>query len=99
MARRWGVAFAAVLMLATGCGVEVQRVANAYDYAAGYLSGQNVQRSGEDKAAGCAEQFLSYEAAMDERPNAQVKEHFSQGCADGFDDVDPAMWPGDQAKP
>ena len=40
-----------------------------------------------------------YEAAMDESPNAKVREYFTQGCADGFDGVDPAMWPEGQAKP
>ena len=57
MGRRWGVASIAVLALTTGCGAEVQRGANAYDYAAGYLSGQTEQRAGGDKTAGCGKQF------------------------------------------
>lgn len=99
MVRRWGVASIAVLALATGCGTEVQRGANAYDYAAGYLSGRNENQAGAEKGSGCVQQLQDYEAAMDEGAISEVRKYFMKGCMDGFDGASPAMWPEDQAKP
>ncbi|MFJ5788134.1 hypothetical protein [Streptomyces hydrogenans] len=100
MTGRWGTAAVIALMCVTGCsGVGVQRGANEYDYAMGYLSGGVESSAGRDKGSGCVQQLQDYEAAMDEGAIPDVRKYFMKGCMDGYDGVSPAMWPKGQPRP